>query len=559
MDTSSFDNEINNPFVFTDIEPIRSNGATSDTYKVLIYGKWHFLKRPKKIFADNPLYLAAFQKEFEIGYTLDHPNIVRYISKSEDSESLYILTDYVDGFTLADFIKVYPNYFNDKENIDKLLKQLLSALSYLHERQILHLDLKPDNILITSINHDVKLIDFGFSYTDCFSSLAVGKTELYAAPEQLNRESLDQRTDIYGFGKLIEYILNQTSDTKLFSSYKTLINKCLSINKEDRLKSISEIQGYLLAKPKSKRGIFIFPLIALILFVVGFYIYQSFNKIDESLTIDSLPIDSISHTQDTAILSQNITATQPPTNKLSEKTTTEVVDSSKRFSRRVFNSEKYYGKYYNPEESLSDTISQKLFEQYIDECRKKLVKVYDVSGYQLYSRETRLKKMNDFTLIRDTYGQRIEWSPQRAAFNQIIAIEQRKIAASYYQKSLISELNEYIDKEIPSIETKEDAINSILRDIAPYWLAFYEKYSIIQTEEEYSDAEKIHWKAFIYSQKKNTEIYSQYRSLFSSEQEIYKLLKKDDLGDMGQHASDMFYVFKAYKNIKGYRWIDYVQ
>lgn len=197
MDSSSFDNNSNNPFVFTDIRPIRSNGATSDTYKVLIYGKWHFLKRPKKIYANNPLYLAAFQKEFEIGYTLDHPNIVRYIIKGEEQNGLYILTDFVDGFTLTDFIKLNPNYFNTPKHLDKFINQLLSAIKYLHERQILHLDLKPDNILITGVNNDLKLVDFGFSYTDCFSSLAIGKTELYAAPEQLSEEEIDQRTDIW--------------------------------------------------------------------------------------------------------------------------------------------------------------------------------------------------------------------------------------------------------------------------------------------------------------------------------------------------------------------------
>lgn len=282
MDNSSFDNEINNPFVFTDIEPIRSNGATSDTYKVLIYGKWHFLKRPKKIFADNPLYLAAFQKEFEIGYTLDHPNIVRYISKGEDNKGLYILTDYIDGYTLTDFIKIYPDYFNVKGNINKLIKQLLSALGYLHERQILHLDLKPDNILITSINHDVKLIDFGFSYTDCYQSLAIGKTEMYAAPEQSNREKLDQQTDVYGLGKVFEYVLRQSSETKTHSFHKTLINKCLSPNKEDRFKSVNEIQNYLSAKPKSKNIIISFVFIIILLLVgIILNILLSHNEKDD--------------------------------------------------------------------------------------------------------------------------------------------------------------------------------------------------------------------------------------------------------------------------------------
>ncbi|MDH6307394.1 serine/threonine protein kinase [Dysgonomonas sp. PFB1-18] len=556
MDSSSFDNEINNPFVFTDIEPIRSNGATSDTYKVLIHGKWHFLKRPKKNYADNPLYLSAFQKEFEIGYTLDHPNIVRYISKSEDQDSLYILTDYVDGFTLTDFIKLNPNYFSDKNNADKLIKQLLSALGYLHERQILHLDLKPDNILITSVNHDVKIVDFGFSYTDCYQSLSIGKTELYAAPEQLNRESLDQRTDIYGFGKVIEYVLRKTSDTKIYSPHKEFINRCLSKNKEDRFKSVSEIQSYLSTKPKSKKGIFILSLISLVILVVSIYIYQSFNKIDERLDATSQANDSISHIQDTLLpsSSQSTTVTYESNDKPLQR------DSSNLLSRRIFNNEKYYGKYYDPKELLSDTISQVLFEQYIEKCKQEFTATYTANSNQEYSRNMRLKKMAECAKIRNKYGEQMKWSPQRTAFNQIIAIEQRKISADYCQKSLISELNEYIRKEIPSIQTKENALDSIYKVSAPYWLAFYEKYSIIKTEKGCEDAEKIYQKAYQVYMRTASDIYSQYHSLFSKEEELYSMMfNEKDLIGLGVHANDLLYIFKRYKDVKGYKWIDYVE
>lgn len=311
MDSSSFDNDINNPFVFTDIEPIRSNGATSDTYKVLIYGKWHFLKRPKKIYADNPLYLAAFQKEFEIGYTLDHTNIVRYIIKGEDQNGLYILTDFVDGFTLSDFIKLNPNYFKTPKHLDKFINQLLSAIKYLHERQILHLDLKPDNILITGVNSDVKLVDFGFSYTDCFSSLAIGKTELYAAPEQLNRESIDQRTDIYGLGKILEYILSECG-SQISKTHMFLISKCLSESKESRFNDINEIQGYLSNKSKLKKR-YIYSVISLCVLVAVIFFYQSLSR--HNIETYQNPIHEIvTHKIDTVYIVDTVSQKQKKTN-----------------------------------------------------------------------------------------------------------------------------------------------------------------------------------------------------------------------------------------------------
>jgi serine/threonine protein kinase len=290
MDTSSFENETNNPFVFSDMVPVRSNGATSDTYKVLIYGKWHFLKRPKKIYLNNPLYISAFHKEFEIGYTLDHPNVVRYIIKGEDKDGVYILIDYVDGFTLTDFIKINPDYFNDINHLDKFATQLLSALKYIHERQILHLDLKPDNILITRVNSDVKLIDFGFSYTDCFSSLAIGKTDLYAAPEQLNNGEIDQRTDIYGFGKILEYIFAEFG-SHTSKVYRKLIVQCQYDSKESRFNNVSEILSYLLDRSKFKKKIR-YSILALFILGIGVFFYQysiqHYPGVDESIVNETV-------------------------------------------------------------------------------------------------------------------------------------------------------------------------------------------------------------------------------------------------------------------------------
>ena len=98
MDNSEFGENLDF-FALTDIVPLDNNGTTSDTYKVRISGKWHFLKRPKQEFTNHPQYNAAFEKEFDIGYTLDHPNIVRYISKGKDKNGFYFLTEYVDGQT----------------------------------------------------------------------------------------------------------------------------------------------------------------------------------------------------------------------------------------------------------------------------------------------------------------------------------------------------------------------------------------------------------------------------------------------------------------------------
>ena len=268
-ESSSFDNIQNfSPLInsFSDIVPVNKNGATSDCFKVRIYAKWHFLKRPKKTFSTNPLYIAAFEKEFDLGFTLEHPNIVRYLSKGADKDSIYILTEYIDGQTLSDFKLKNPDFFKKEENIRKLLLQLLSALDYLHNRQIVHLDLKPDNILITNNGNNVKLIDLGLSYSDCYTEIT-GGTQSFGSPEQFSKPQLiDYRSDLYAFGKIVLYLF--TGDTgisslgRLPALYKKLVRNCLIEDVEGR--NIKAIECTKLINQKNRLPVVLIIVVALI-------------------------------------------------------------------------------------------------------------------------------------------------------------------------------------------------------------------------------------------------------------------------------------------------------
>lgn len=184
---------------FPDAELLPVGGSTCDCYRVKLYGKLHFMKRLKPEFRTDPRYVSALQKEFETGYRLDHPHLVRYVSKGDD----YLMTEYVDGLTLGAFVEENPAYFKSVQNANHFLSQLLEVVGYLHQHQIVHLDLKPSNILITRIGHDVKLADLGYCYTDTYTD-TMGRTDKYAAPEQIHGEQVDARTDIYAIGKLME-------------------------------------------------------------------------------------------------------------------------------------------------------------------------------------------------------------------------------------------------------------------------------------------------------------------------------------------------------------------
>ncbi len=254
MDTSQF-NTHQPPF--EGLQAMTISGATCDTFRVKLYGKLHFLKRLKPQFLGDIRYVEAQRKEFETGYRLEHPNIVRYISLSPEG----ILMEYVDGETLTDRLHAHPDYFRSRQNVDKFLRQLLDAVGYLHAHQVLHLDLKPDNIMLTRIGNDVKLIDLGCCCTDTFDDTQ-GHTPAFAAPEQLADGRVDERTDIYALGKII-------SQLPLRPIYNKVEARCTAENPANRYQSVEDLAKAVGSRRKLYRNAIILSLVlALIASVV---------------------------------------------------------------------------------------------------------------------------------------------------------------------------------------------------------------------------------------------------------------------------------------------------
>lgn len=260
-------------------------------YKVCHNGRYYFLKSLHSDYLHQEYYREVLRKEYELGTQLHSEYIVGYHALTDTPEECSLLMDYVNGMTLGEFHRQHPDYFKQSDHLLKLLRQLCLALHELHSHQALHLDLKPSNIMLTHVNHDVRLIDLGCSYADARPDL-IGQTRTYAAPEQLDGTyDVDARTDIYALGKILE----QLSPHQPF--FQKIVRRCLHERKEERFQSAEELLHHLEKHKRRTPYYFIFALVALLV-VAGIFVWrnQSTNSAaDQAITEGTTFVDTSCH------------------------------------------------------------------------------------------------------------------------------------------------------------------------------------------------------------------------------------------------------------------------
>lgn len=265
-----FDSNLNSGFIeedninianqFSNFELIHnSKNGYSELYKAKRYGKWYVLKHLTDKEKDNPRYQSLLEKEFDIAIQLSHQNVVQTVTFEDIPQlGICIVQEFIDGVTWNDFFS--KNNISKKETF-RILGELCDALTYIHNKQIVHRDIKPNNILITRDGHHVKLIDFGLADKDDFDILKEpAGTTAFASPEQQKRNKIDNRSDIYALGKIIQDISYQSF------KIKRITKKCLEENPEKRFSSALEVKKKL----NSKTDIIIL-IITLLLIIFTFF------------------------------------------------------------------------------------------------------------------------------------------------------------------------------------------------------------------------------------------------------------------------------------------------
>ena len=216
------------------------------------------LQRPVAVKMPKPnraLSIDSFMAEARRVARLKHPGIVQVYDTGRDGDSCFIVSEYVEGGSLADqLMKNRPTH----TQAIRWVIQIAEALEYAHLHGVVHRDIKPANILIDH-HHRALLADFGIAQSASKSpehALSMG-TLSYVSPEQLEGKSTDPRSDVYSLGVVLHEVLTGSipyssrepntlrkeivsgaqSASELSEELKRICTKALNRDPQDRYKS----------------------------------------------------------------------------------------------------------------------------------------------------------------------------------------------------------------------------------------------------------------------------------------------------------------------------------
>lgn len=204
--------------------PFLSPGMILDGYKIIkelhasnrseVYlvqdvdsGERYCMKTPSINFNDDLGYIERFSIESWIGCRINNSHVIKVIDTTRVKTALYYLTEYIDGITLAQWIKENPS--PSVQDVIYIVQQIEKGLRAMHRRETLHQDLKPENIMIDR-NGEVKIIDFGSCHIKGLAEIAspierfgILGTAGYSAPEVILTSKSTVQSEVFSLAVIV--------------------------------------------------------------------------------------------------------------------------------------------------------------------------------------------------------------------------------------------------------------------------------------------------------------------------------------------------------------------
>ncbi|MCX6992255.1 MAG: protein kinase [Kiritimatiellaeota bacterium] len=207
--------------------------------------------------------ITALRNEARIAMQLSHKHIVRLYNLQEYDDGFYMVMEYIDGCTFRDILKDQGKL--PLTTVMQITSICADAIGYAHRRNVLHRDIKPDNLMLTR-DGVLKVIDFGLA---CLSHPArsnklLSGTPTYVSPEEIRGDPLDQRADIFSFAVTLHELLTghmptadgaRASDlapycpvvsSEIPEPIRPVFEKALALDPNQRWSSVNELDDALI-------------------------------------------------------------------------------------------------------------------------------------------------------------------------------------------------------------------------------------------------------------------------------------------------------------------------
>ncbi len=202
--------------IFDGYEVIRKIHASSRSHVYLVKDtenqKPAVIKTPSMDLRGDPAYLERFLLEEWVARRINNPHVLKPCSQSRAHQYLYVAMEYINGQTLTQWMVDHPK--PSMEEVRNIVEQIAKGLQAFHRREMLHQDLRPENIMIDRTN-TVKIIDFGSTHVAGISESAspvlqqhMLGTAQYTAPEYFLGELGSTRSDMYSLAVITYQMLS---------------------------------------------------------------------------------------------------------------------------------------------------------------------------------------------------------------------------------------------------------------------------------------------------------------------------------------------------------------
>lgn len=211
-----FPPELSPRMIFDGYEIVRELHRSSRSHVYLALdsdtGEQVVLKLPSTDLRDDPAYLERFLMEEWVARRVDNAHLLKPCAQTRKRNYLYIVTEFIEGQSLSQWMTDHPN--PDLETVRNIAEQIARGLRALHRQEMLHQDLRPNNIMIDKTG-TVKLIDFGSVRVAGIAELAstveqphILGTAQYTAPEYFLGEAGSPHSDLFSLGVIVYQMLS---------------------------------------------------------------------------------------------------------------------------------------------------------------------------------------------------------------------------------------------------------------------------------------------------------------------------------------------------------------